>query len=100
MFQVIERGRTQSDHKIMKISERLKTKRAEETFSALVLVLLIILWMLGAVAMLVGSAIGLVAYVVLFRERLRARGWLKVIIPITAAALFGAAIAVALSRGH
>ena len=51
--------------------------------------------------MLVGSAIGLVAYAFLFRERLRSRGWLKaVVIPITFAAVVGAAIAVALSWGH
>lgn len=86
----------------MKICETLKTKKAEETFSAaLVAVLLLILPMWGGVAMLVGSAIGLVAYAVLFRERLRSRGWLKaVVIPITVAAVVGAAIAVALSRGH
>jgi hypothetical protein len=86
----------------MKISETLKTKKAEETFSAaLVVILLLILPMWGAVAMLVGSAIGLVAYAVLFRERLRSRGWLKaVVIPVVAAAVIGAAIAVALSRGH
>jgi len=84
----------------MKVSETLKTKQAEQTLSALVLLFLIILWMLPAVAMLVGSVIGLVVYVVLFRDRLRTHGWLKVVIPITATALFGAAIAVALSRGH
>jgi hypothetical protein len=86
----------------MKISETLKTKKAEETFSAtLVVVLLLILPMWGAVAMLVGSAIGLVAYAILFRERLRIRGWLKtVVIPIAVAAALGAAIAVALSRGN
>jgi len=86
----------------MKISETLKTKKAEETFSAvLVVVLLIILPMWGAVAMLVGSVIGLVAYAVLFRQRLRSRGWLKaVVIPVTVTAVLGAVIAVALSRGH
>jgi hypothetical protein len=85
----------------MKISETLKTKKAEETFSAaLVVVLLIILPTWGGVAMFVGSVIGLVAYAVLFRERLRSRGWLKVVIPVTVAAVLGAAIAVALKRGH
>jgi len=86
----------------MKISETLKTKKAEETFSAtLIVVLLLILPMWGAVAMLVGSAIGLVAYVFLFRERLRSRGWLKAaVIPIVVAAVLAAAIAVALSRGY
>ncbi len=86
----------------MKVCEILKTKKAEETFSAaLVVVLLLILPMCGAVAMLVGSAIGLLAYAFLFRERLRSRGWLKaVVIPVAAAAALAAAFAVALSRGH
>jgi hypothetical protein len=86
----------------MKMSEALKTKKVEETFSAaLLVVVLIILPMWGGVAMLVGSAIGLVAYTLLFRERLRSRGWLKaVVIPVTVAAVLGAVIAVALSRGH
>jgi hypothetical protein len=39
-----------------------------------------------------------VAYVVLFRERLRTRGWLKFVIPVTAVGVFAAAIAFALSR--
>lgn len=82
----------------MKISETLKTKKAEETFSALILVALMILWMLGPVTMLVGSAIGLTAYAILFRERLRARGWLKFVISVAAAAIFGAVIAFAMSR--
>lgn len=81
----------------MKISETLKTKKAEETFSALILVALMILWMLGPVTMLVGSAIGLAAYAILFRERLSARGWLKFVIPVAAAAIFGAVIAFAMS---
>jgi hypothetical protein len=85
----------------MKISETLKTKNAEKTFSgAIVVVLLLILPMWGGVAMLVGSAIGLVAYTVLFRERLRSRGWLKaVVIPATVAAALAAAIAVVFNRG-
>jgi hypothetical protein len=86
----------------MKISETLKTKQAEETFSAaFILVLLLLLPMWGGVAMLVGSAIGLVAYTLLFRERLRSRGWLKaVVIPVTAAGLLGATIAFVLTRAH
>lgn len=85
----------------MKTTETPKTKKAEDTFSAaLAVVLLIILMMLGAVPMLVGSAIGLVAYTVLFREWLRSRGWLRVLLPVTVAGAVGAVIAVGLSRGH
>ena len=85
----------------MKISEILKTKQAEEAFSAtVVLVVLLILPMWGGVAMLVGSAVGLVAYAVLFRERLRSRGWVKTVVPVAVAVALGAAIALALSRGH
>ena len=93
---------TQTNNKNMRIGETLKTKKAEETFLAtVVVVLLLILPMWRAVAMLVGSAIGLVAYAILFGERLRSRGWLKAaVIPIVVAAALAAAIAVALSRGN
>jgi len=79
----------------MKINETLKTKEAEETFAAVAaVVLLVILPMWGGASMMAGSAIGLVAYIVLFRERLRNRGWLKaVVIPAAVAAALGAAIA-------
>ena len=84
------------------MNEILKSKKAEETFSAaLVVVLFLILPMWGGVAMLVGSAIGVVAYAVLFREQLLSRDWLRAfVIPATIAAAVGTAIAVALSRGH
>jgi ABC-type uncharacterized transport system permease subunit len=84
------------------MNETLKSKKAEETFSAaLVVVLLLILLMWGGVAILFGSAIGIVAYAVLFRQQLHSRGWLKAfVIPVTIAAAVGTAIAVALSRGH
>jgi hypothetical protein len=81
----------------MKIAEKLKTKTTETFSAALVVVLIIILSMLGPVAMFVGSAIGLVAYTFLSRERLRNRGWLKVVIPVMAAGALGAAIAISLS---
>ena len=82
----------------MKISKILKTKQAEEAISAaLVLVVLLILPIWGGVAMLVGSAVGLVAYAVLFTERLRGRGWVKTVVPVAVAAALGAAIARATS---
>lgn len=84
------------------MNETLKSNKTEGAFSsALVVVLFLILTMWGGVAMLVGSAIGIVAYAVLFRERLHSRGWLKAfVIPATFALAVGTAIAVALSRGH
>ena len=86
----------------MKTSETVKTAKVEETFSAAFLVVLLLsLPMWGAVAMLVGSAIGLVAYALLFREQLRNRGWLKaVVIPIAIAALLGIAIAIVLRPAY
>jgi len=84
----------------MKISQRLKTEHA---FSAtLVVIVLLILPLWGSVAMLVGSAVGLVAYTVLFRERLRSGGWikLKTVVAVALAAAVSAAIAVAVSQGH
>jgi hypothetical protein len=85
----------------MTMRETLETKQAEKAFSAtLVGILLLILPMWGGMAMLVGSAVGLVAYAVLFRDRLRSRGWLKIVVPMTAAAVTGAAIAIALSWEH
>lgn len=86
----------------MKIDETRNTKMAEESFAASVaVVLLLILPMWGGVAMVVGAAIGLLAYAVLFRERLRRRGWLRaLVIPVTAAAVLGAVLAVLLTWGH
>jgi len=60
----------------------MKTDTAQHIFeAALVVVLLLILPQLrgtsGAIAMLVGSVIGLVAYLGLYRERLCSRGQLK-----------------------
>ena len=85
----------------MKISEALKTKKAEESFgAALVVVVLLILPMWGGGAMLVGSVVGTALYAILFRERLRSRGWLKVLIPLVGAATLGAVLALTMSRGH
>jgi hypothetical protein len=85
----------------MKMSKILKTKQAEEGFSAaLVVLLLLILSMLGAVALLVGSAVGLVAYTVLLRERLCRRAWLKPILLLAVTAVVAGAIAATLSRVH
>ncbi len=58
----------------MKTTGTLKTKMDEGLFSsALIIVVLFILPAFGATAMVVGSAIGLVAQVVLFPDRFRTR---------------------------
>lgn len=80
--------------------DRLVTNVEQAFLGALAVLVLLILPMLGAEAMLFGAGAGLVAYTFLFRERLRRRGWLMAVIPITLAALFGAAVAAALSRGN
>ena len=91
----------------MKIPEALKTEKAEMAFSAaFVFIVLIILPMLplgkygGGIAMVAASILGLIAYLVLFGERLRSRGGLKI---ITVAVIVGAiavGVALLLTRGH
>lgn len=76
--------------------ETLKTNKDEQTFSSvLVIVLLLLLPLLGGAAMLIGSAVGLVLYVILFRERLRTRGWRKIIIMAIIAAVLAATLILA-----
>jgi hypothetical protein len=70
------------------------SKISEEAFSAgLIVVLLLILPQFGAVAMVVGSAIGMAAYLHLFPERFRTRSGSLAVGAILVAIL--AAIAVA-----
>ena len=64
------------------------------------IILLLVLPMWSGVAMLVGSAVGLVAYALLFKARLRSRGWLTLVVSVAAAAAVGAAIAVLLAWKH
>lgn len=60
-------------HKI-KTPGALKTQGAEQAFSAtLIVVVLLILPPLGGTAMLIGSTIGLGAYILLFPDRFRTR---------------------------
>ena len=78
------------------MNETLNTKRAEQTFSAaLVVILLLIFPQLGAQAMLIASVIGLIAYAVLFREPLRSRGGWKIAVTVAIAGALGAAFAIA-----
>jgi hypothetical protein len=88
----------------MKTTTTLKTKTTEAAFSAaLVVALLIILPLLGGTAMLIGSAVGLVAYIILFPERFRSRsGSLKPAVCVAAffAVAAAAAVVFCLVRGH
>src|SRR5690349_14591047 len=92
-----------NDHKpipAMNTKHTLKTEEDEQTFSsALVIILLLLLPLLGGGAMLIGSAIGLLAYVVLFRERLGSCGWKKTLITAIVAAVVVAAIALTTAAG-
>jgi hypothetical protein len=88
----------------MKANETPKMKGDEAGFLAtLVVVLLILLPSLplgkygGGIAMVAVSVIGLIAYFVLFRERLRSRGQLKT---AAVAAGLGAVIGAALSLAY
>jgi 4-hydroxybenzoate polyprenyltransferase len=91
---------------IMKIPAALKTKKAENTFSAvLVIFLLLIVPSLplgkygGGIAMVAVALIGGIAYIVLFKERPQ---WGQIIVGAAVAATVAAAIVVALQlgRGH
>jgi hypothetical protein len=85
----------------MRISDSLKTKKAEEAFSAaLIVVVLLILPRLGGLAMLIGSVIGLAAYAALYGRRRYASGGFRAILPALLALALGVIIAFILSRGH
>jgi uncharacterized protein YqgC (DUF456 family) len=57
---------------IMKTKGFIRSKETEAAFSAtLILVVLIILPPLGGTAILVGSVAGMIAYLILFRDRFR-----------------------------
>jgi hypothetical protein len=90
----------------MKIPEALKTAHAEDTWSAVfVIFLLLILPSLplgeygGGIAMVAVSVIGLIAYMGLFRAHYH---WRKMVMAAALAGAVGAAIVIALwlSRGH
>jgi hypothetical protein len=80
----------------MKMNSALKAKTAESIFSALALVLLLILSLWGAAAMLAGSIVGLAAFGFLFRERLRGGSW-RVAFSVAVAAGLAVAVAIAVS---
>lgn len=88
----------------MKLHQGFKTEKAEEAFiAALVVIVLLILPSLGGTAMLVGSVIGLVAYIFLFPEHFRSRsGSLRAATCLIVALAVAAAVVVVLSlfKGH
>jgi hypothetical protein len=74
----------------------------EATFSAcFVITVLLILPMLGSVAIMIGSVIGLALYVTLFPDRFRTRnGSLRLAIGLISFLALAAAVVVALSLTH
>jgi O-antigen/teichoic acid export membrane protein len=96
----------------MKILQTVRTEKFQHIFEAsLVVVLLLILPMLGphmgkhggGAAMAIGSVIGLIAYFLLYGERLRNRGQMKSVMLVVSLSVIlgaGAAVAVWLIRGH
>ena len=78
------------------------TKPTEEVFSVLLVVMvLLILPQLGAIAMMVGSTIGLGLYVFLFPDRFRTRrGSLNVAIALVTLLALLVGVVVALSLTH
>ncbi len=81
-----------------------KNKATEETFSALLVILvLLVLPTFGGTAMLVGAAVGFALQVYLFPDRFRSHnGSLTAALSLVAALLVAAAaaVAVALVAGH
>ena len=75
----------------------LNTTTVEDTFPSLAIAISLFLLLWSPVAMLAGSAIGLATLVLLFRERLRALGWLTVGVAVATSAALAAAIAIAIS---
>lgn len=83
----------------MKTGQTPRLKPSEEVFSAMLIVLvLLVLPLLGATAMVIGSAAGLTAYIRLFPERFRGRsGSLKLAICLVVAMWIAAAVVSVLS---
>ena len=79
------------------MNKALKMKNAESVFSAFAVFVLLILPLWGAAAMLAGSVIGLAAFIFVFRERLRGRGWLTAAVSAAASAAVAAAVVIAVS---
>jgi O-antigen ligase len=82
----------------MKTTDESEMNKGEGAFSAglgIVLLLMVPAW--GGTGMLLGLAAGSVAYALIFRKRLRDRGWLGAVISLAAAALVAAAVVVVLS---
>lgn len=85
----------------MKLDVATDMTRTEKLFlGSLATAVFLVLPMIGAEAMLFGAGAGLVAYTFFFRKKIRSRGWLMVLIPVTLAAAVGAVVAAALGRGN
>jgi hypothetical protein len=85
----------------MKPNESQVMTKSERIFIgvwAVAVLMLLPLW--GPDAMLLGAGVALASYAYLFKEHIRKRGWLMAVIPLSVAAVVGAAIAFALGRGH
>jgi hypothetical protein len=84
----------------MKQDKGIDMTRTEQAFLAgVAVVVLMIRPLIGAEAMLIGAGIALLVYSLLFRDRIRKRGWLMTVIPMAIAAVLAAAIAFALTGG-
>jgi hypothetical protein len=79
------------------MNQVLNSSKWEDTFPSLVIAIVLTLLLWGPLAMLVGSAVGMVAFVLIYRKRLRTSGWLIASIAATVSAVLAAAVAIALS---
>jgi hypothetical protein len=73
----------------------LNATNVDDTFPSLAIALVLTLLLWGPVAMLAGSVIGLAAFVLIYRKRLRTRGWLTAAVAVAVSAALAAAIAIA-----
>jgi hypothetical protein len=79
------------------MNKALNTTNVEDTFPSLAIAIVLTLLLWGPVAMLAGSAIGLAAFVLIYRQRLHTRGWLTATVAAAVSAALAAAVAIALS---
>ena len=79
------------------MNEFRKITTPENVVPAVAIIVLLIGALLGPIAMVVGSTVGLAICMYLFREQLRGRGWLTVAVSGLVAAVLAFAVAIAVS---
>jgi len=94
--------RAANKNKSMKKNTAPTTRMTEETFSAVIVVIMFLLLpQLGCIAMVIGSVVGLALYVGLFPDRFRTRnGSLKLAMGLVSLLAIAVAVVVFMSLTH